>query len=84
MKNHNLFIEKIFNIEDQEERYRLLKEYMLSLNFEELMAWTKSDFAQLNANLDKGITQEEREKLIAQLSKFDELQVVHSWQKKAA
>ncbi len=84
MENHNLFIEKLFKIEDLEERYRLLKEYMLGLNFEELIAWTKSDFAQLNANLDKGITQEEREKLIAQLSKFDDLQAIYMLRKKAA
>jgi hypothetical protein len=84
MKNHNLFVEKLFTIESEEERYRLLKEYMLSLNLEELMAWTKSDFAQLHASLDKGISDAEREKLTAQLSKFDKFQSINMQTRKAA
>ncbi|MBL7818140.1 MAG: hypothetical protein JNL70_24230 [Saprospiraceae bacterium] len=84
MKNHNLFLEELFNIESEEERYRRLKEYMLTLNFDELMDWTKNHFAQLNASLDKGITAEEREKLLTQFSRFDELQSIQSLKKKAA
>ena len=84
MKNHNSFVEKLFTIESEEERYRLLKEYMLTLNLEELMAWTKSDFAQLNASLDKGITESEREKLVAQINKFEALQSVQMLRSKAA
>ena len=84
MKKHNDFIIKLFVTDSKEERYRLLKDYMLSLNFEELMSWTKSNFEQLNASLDKGITEEEREKIIAQLKKFDDFQAVYALQKKAA
>lgn len=84
MKNHNDFALKLFAIESKEERYQLLKDYMLTLNFEELMAWTKSNFAQLNASLDKGVTKEEREKLLAQLTKFDDFQAVYAMQKRAA
>jgi hypothetical protein len=84
MKNHNDFSIKLFSTDDKVERYKLLKAYMLNLNFEELMAWTKSDFAQLNASLDKGITKEEREKLLAQLTKFDDFQAVFALQKRAA
>lgn len=84
MKNHNDFMLNLFSTEDKVERYKLLKAYMLNLNFEELMAWTKSDFAQLNASLDKGITKEEREKLLAQLTKFDDFQAVYALQKRAA
>ncbi len=84
MKNHNDFTIKLFATESKEERYKLLKEYMLNLNFEELTAWTKGNFAQLNASLDKGVTKEEREKLLAQLTKFDDFQAVYALQKKAA
>ena len=84
MTNHNDFIVKLFATESKEERSQLLKDYMLNLNFEELMAWSKSNFAQLNASLDKGLTKEEREKLLAQLAKFDDFQAVYALQKKAA
>ena len=84
MKNHNDFVIKLFATESKEERYQLLKDYMLSLNFEELMAWTKSNFAQLNASLDKGLTKGEREKLLTQLTKFDDFKAVYALQKKAA
>ena len=84
MEKHNLFLEKLFSIESEEERYRLLKEYMLSLNLEELMSWTQSHFAQLNASLDKGITESEREKLLAQFNKYDAIQNIQFLNKKAA
>ena len=83
MKNHDDFVEKLFSIESEKERYRLLKEYMLSLNFEELMAWTKYDFEQIHAHLKQGITREERDRLLAQLTKFDELQAVYGLKKAA-
>ena len=84
MKNHNQFIEKLFKIESEEERYRSLKEYMLSLNLEELMAWTKSDFKQLNDSLDKGITDEKRDKLLVQLNKFDNMISIKMNERKVA
>ena len=84
MKNHNDFTLKLFATDSKEERYQLLKDYMLTLNFEELMAWIKGNFAQLNASLDKGLTKEDREKLLVQLTKFDDFQAVYALQKKAA
>ena len=83
MKNHDFFVEKLFNIESEEERYRVLKDYMLSLSFEELMAWNKSNFEEIHAHLKQGITPEERDRLLAQLTKFDEFQAVYGLKKAA-
>ena len=83
MKNHDIFVEKLFTIESEEERYRVLKDYMLTLNLEELMAWTKSDFEEIHAHLKQGITREERDRLLAQLTKFDEFQAIYGLKKAA-
>jgi hypothetical protein len=67
--NHGKFIEKLFHICSENEQMDMLKEYMLSLPFEEFnrfIKWQSSDFRDFCQGLDsrKDMSLEEKEKFV--------------------
>ena len=67
--NHGKFIEKLFLIRSEDEQMEMLKEYMLSLPFEEFnrfIKWQSSDFRDFCQGLDarEDMSFEEKEKFV--------------------
>lgn len=67
--NHGKFIEKLFLIRSEDEQMETLKEYMLSLPFEEFnrfLKWKSSDFRAFCQGLDSrdDISTEQKEQFV--------------------
>ena len=86
-KTFDFFLKKHSLLETEEEKHNLLKDFMLSLSFDELMAWTQylSDNidAQIEKNIKEGLTEEDKEFYRQQFAKFD-IVVEQIQRKKAA
>ena len=75
--NHNTFFKKYQSAKTTDEKQGLLKNYMLSLSFEELLDWNTflSDNIDvlLHKNIEQGLTDEDKEFYRHQFARFDNL-----------
>ena len=75
--NHSDFIKKYHLAETAEVKHQLLKDFMLSMSFEELMDWNNflSDNIDvlINKNIEAGLTKEDKEFYRQQFARFDNL-----------
>ena len=75
--NHNTFFKKYQSAKTTDEKQGLLKNYMLSLSFEELLDWNTflSDNIDvlLHKNIEQGLTDEDKEFYRQQFARFDNL-----------
>lgn len=88
--NNNIFetfFEKYMSLESEDEKLNFQKDFMLSLSFKDLKAWTDclsdSIDAQMDKNIKRGLTEEDKEFYRRHFARFDALieQINH---KKAA
>lgn len=75
--NHSTFFEKYQSANTLDEKRSLLKNYMLSLSFEELLDWNNylSDNIDIliHKNIEQGLTEEDKEFYRQQFARFDNL-----------
>ena len=75
--NHNAFVKKYQAAETAEGKQQLLKNFMLSLSFEELLDWNNflSDNIDvlIQKNIKEGLTKEDKEFYRQQFARFDSL-----------
>ena len=75
---YKVFEEQLWKIEDIKQQYALLKDYMLSLSFNELMEWHKQSSERLHSIHKKlmveGLSDEQKKDYLPIFSKFDDLQ----------
>jgi hypothetical protein len=75
--NHNAFVTKYQAAETAEDKQQLLKNFMLSLSFEELLDWNNflSDNIDvlIQKNIKEGLTKEDKEFYRQQFARFDNL-----------
>ena len=75
--NHSTFFKKYQSSKTIEEKQVLLKDYMLSLSFEELLDWNNylSDNIEvlIHKNIEQGLTEEDKEFYRQQFARFDNL-----------
>ena len=75
--NHNAFVRKYQRAETADNKHQLLKDFMLSMSFEELMDWNNflSDNIDvlINKNIEAGLTKEDKEFYRQQFARFDNL-----------
>ena len=75
--NHSTFFKKYQLAKTIDEKQILLKNYMLSLSFEELLDWNNylSDNidALIHKNIEQGLTEEDKEFYRQQFARFDNL-----------
>ena len=75
--NHNTFFKKYQLAKTIDEKQILLKNYMLSLSFEELLDWNNylSDNIDvlIHKNIEQGLTEEDKEFYRQQFARFDNL-----------
>ena len=75
--NHSTFFKKYQSVKTIDEKQSLLKDYMLSLSFEELLEWNNylSDNidALIHKNIEQGLTEEDKEFYRQQFARFDNL-----------
>lgn len=75
--NNNAFVTKYQLADTAEEKHLLLKNYMLSMSFEELMDWNNflSDNIDvlIAKNIKDGLTNEDKEFYRQQFARFDNL-----------
>lgn len=70
MRNHGKFIEKLFALRSEEAQMDMLKDYMLSLPFEEFdrfLKWQSTEFKAFCETLDTrdDMTSEEKERFVS-------------------
>jgi hypothetical protein len=87
-EEHNAFVKKYNLAETAEEKQGLLKDFMLSMSFEELMDWNNflSDNIDvlIHKNIEAGLTQEDKEFYRQQFARFDNLMLEQNPHKVAA
>ena len=85
--NHNAFVRKYQRAETADNKHQLLKDFMLSMSFEELMDWNNflSDNIDvlIHKNIETGVTEEDKAFYRQQFARFDNL-MAQSAQKAAA
>ena len=86
--NHDAFVEEYQHAETAEEKHQLLKNFMLSMSFEELMDWNNflSDNIDIliNKNIQAGLTIDDKEFYRQQFARFDSLMTTQNSHKAAA
>ena len=86
-RTFDAFFEKYMSLESDDEKHNFQKDFMLSLSFKDLKAWTDclsdSIDAQIDKNIERGLTEEDKEFYRRHFDRFDALteQINH---KKAA
>jgi hypothetical protein len=69
------FFDHYMSLHSEDEQLNFQKDFMLSLSFEELKDWTNylsdSIDAQIQKNLEKGLTEEDKEMYLRQFARFD-------------
>ena len=75
--SHSAFVEKYKLVGTADAKHQLLKNYMLSMSFEELMDWNNflSDNIDvlIHKNIETGVTEEDKEFYRQQFARFDNL-----------
>jgi hypothetical protein len=75
--NFDNFVEKYRSVATTEGKHILLKDFMLSMSFEELLDWNNflSDNIDvlIQKNINEGLTQEDKEFYRQQFARFDNL-----------
>jgi hypothetical protein len=75
--NFDNFVKKYHSVETSEGKHILLKNFMLSMSFEELLDWNNflSDNIDvlIQKNINEGLTQEDKEFYRQQFARFDKL-----------
>lgn len=75
--SHNDFVKKYQGAETPDKKELLLKNYMLSMSFEELMDWNNflSDNIDvlIHKNIETGLTEDDKEFYRQQFARFDNL-----------
>ena len=86
--NHDDFVKKYQHAETAEDKHQLLKNFMLSMSFEELMDWNNflSDNIDvlIHKNIKAGLTTEDKEFYRQQFARFDNLMLEQKTLKVAA
>ena len=77
-KNHKAFVERLWQLKTKAQQHAALKDYMLSLSFDELIEWNAQNFDEsqksIDALLKKGVTDDDRTWFGEQFAKFDDLE----------
>ncbi len=76
-RKYSSFYKKLWLTTAEAEQHNMLKDFMLSLSFEELIEWNNYLFEgverQIQKNIKQGLTEEDKEFYRKQFARFDDL-----------